>query len=125
MFNMSFFLSFFLSSFQLCFVCLFGGNYPVFVFDTLLNCCLLLQNDTVSSIESHPEFLDDVLNVVNKDQVHRRLFVRGVGYDTTEEAVRREFSQYGELEECTMIMDRQTGKSKGYGFVSINDAILQ
>ena len=97
----------------------------MFVFDTLLNCCLLLQNDTVSSIESHPEFLDDVLNVVNKDQVHRRLFVRGVGYDTTEEAVRREFSQYGELEECTMIMDRQTGKSKGYGFVSINDAILQ
>ena len=97
----------------------------MFVFDTLLNRCQLLYNDTVCSIESHPEFLDDVLNVVNKDQVHRRLFVRGVGYDTSEEAVRREFSQYGELEECTMIMDRQTGKSKGYGFVSINDAILQ
>ena len=70
------------------------------------------------SIESHPEFLDEILDVVNKDQVHRRLFVRGVGYETSEESVRQVFSKYGEIEECSIIIDRMTGRGKGYGFVS-------
>ena len=70
------------------------------------------------SIESHPEFLDEILDVVNKDQVYRRLFVRGVGYETSEESVRQVFSAFGDLEECSLIMDRATGRTKGYGFVS-------
>lgn len=38
--------------------------------------------------------------------------------DTTTETLRSVFSQYGELEDAIVTMDRVTGKSKGYGFVT-------
>lgn len=38
--------------------------------------------------------------------------------DTTTETLRSVFSQYGELEDAIVTMDRITGKSKGYGFVT-------
>ena len=50
--------------------------------------------------------------------------MRGIGYETSEESVRQVFSRYGELEECSLIMDKMTGRTKGYGFVSANDLVL-
>ncbi|GLG95400.1 LOW QUALITY PROTEIN: RNA-binding protein squid, partial [Gryllus bimaculatus] len=49
------------------------------------------------------------------------LFVGGLPYHTTDKSLREHFAIYGEIEEAVVITDRQTGKSRGYGFVIMGD----
>ncbi|KAG2520879.1 hypothetical protein BBO99_00005583, partial [Phytophthora kernoviae] len=46
------------------------------------------------------------------------LFVRGLSWDTTDDTLRHEFQKFGDLEEAMIARDRQTNRSKGYGFVT-------
>ncbi|MBM4319251.1 MAG: RNA-binding protein [Deltaproteobacteria bacterium] len=48
----------------------------------------------------------------------KKLFVGGLSWDTTEETLRRAFSPFGDLAEVKVISDRETGRSRGFGFVS-------
>jgi len=57
--------------------------------------------------------------LLQKDNTFTKLFVGGLPYHTTDETLRAFFLQFGEIEEAVVIHDRVTGKSKGYGFVSI------
>lgn len=43
--------------------------------------------------------------------------------DTTTETLRQVFSQFGELEDAIVTVDRHSGKSKGYGFVTFRYAV--
>jgi RNA recognition motif-containing protein len=47
------------------------------------------------------------------------IFVAKLNYETHEEDLRELFEQYGEVDSVKIIMDRDTGKSKGYGFVEM------
>lgn len=53
-----------------------------------------------------------------KDTTWTKLFVGGLPYHTTDKSLREHFEVYGDIEEAVVITDRQTGKSRGYGFVS-------
>merc|ERR1712070_1179923 len=64
-----------------------------------------------------PSVMEIIEDRAHKDQAHRRLFVRDVPYDTPRETVEKYFLKYGEIEECVLIMDRATGRSKGFGFI--------
>lgn len=55
-----------------------------------------------------------------KDTTWTKLFVGGLPYHTTDKSLREHFSVYGDIEEAVVITDRQTNKSRGYGFVSIS-----
>ena len=57
--------------------------------------------------------------VQQKDTTWTKLFVGGLPYHTTDKSLREHFSVYGDIEEAVVITDRQTGKSRGYGFVSM------
>lgn len=46
-----------------------------------------------------------------------KLYVGNLSYDVTEESLRELFSQAGEIKEVTLIMDRDTRRPKGFGFV--------
>lgn len=70
-----------------------------------------------------PQLLESIRKLADKDPAHRKIFVRGLGWETTSEALKSVFSQYGELEECTVITDKGTGKSKGYGFVTFKHMV--
>lgn len=48
-----------------------------------------------------------------------RLYVGGIPYRTTEEAMRDSFSQAGEVTSVKIIIDRMTGRSRGFGFVEM------
>jgi len=48
------------------------------------------------------------------------LVFSGLPYHTTDETLRAFFSKYGEIEEAVVITDRNTKKSRGYGFVCLN-----
>ncbi|EFJ14894.1 hypothetical protein SELMODRAFT_27842, partial [Selaginella moellendorffii] len=47
-----------------------------------------------------------------------KLFVRGLAWETTSQALRDAFQHYGEIEEGAVITDKATGKSRGFGFIT-------
>jgi RNA recognition motif-containing protein len=47
------------------------------------------------------------------------LYVGNLPYRMTEDALRQEFEQYGQVTSCTIIMDKATGQSKGFGFLEM------
>ncbi|KDR21865.1 RNA-binding protein 38 [Zootermopsis nevadensis] len=55
--------------------------------------------------------------VQQKDTTWTKLFVGGLPYHTTDKSLREHFAMFGDIEEAVVITDRQTGKSRGYGFV--------
>lgn len=57
--------------------------------------------------------------LLQKDNTFTKLFVGGLPYHTTDETLRAFFLQHGDIEEAVVIYDRNTGKSKGYGFVTM------
>ena len=60
------------------------------------------------------------MSVQHKDTTYTKIFVGGLPYHTTDASLREYFTVFGDIEEAVVITDRQTGKSRGYGFVSIN-----
>lgn len=56
--------------------------------------------------------------VQQKDTTFTKIFVGGLPYHTTDKSLRQFFEAFGDIEEAVVITDRQTGKSRGYGFVS-------
>ena len=56
-----------------------------------------------------------------KDTTFTKIFVGGLPYHTTDASLRQHFHVYGEIDEAVVITDRQTGKSRGYGFVSFSN----
>ena len=48
-----------------------------------------------------------------------KLYVGNMSYDTTEEQIRTLFAQAGEIAEIAFITDRDTGRPKGFGFVTM------
>lgn len=59
--------------------------------------------------------------ISQKDTTFTKIFVGGLPYHTTDKSLREHFEVYGEIEEAVVITDRQTGKSRGYGFVTMAD----
>lgn len=51
--------------------------------------------------------------------MNKRLFVGGLPFATTEDELREFFSKAGTVESATIIMDRFSGRSKGFGFVEM------
>lgn len=48
-----------------------------------------------------------------------KLLVRNLSRETTEDEVLQMFQAYGAVQYCKLVMDRDTGKSKGFGFVEM------
>ena len=55
-----------------------------------------------------------------------RIFVGGISYATNSEGLRSLFAAKGEVVDATVVMDRSSGESKGFGFVEMpNNAEAQ
>ena len=52
----------------------------------------------------------------------RKLYVGNLPYSATEQTLRETFSQCGTVDSATMVTDRDTGQSKGFGFVEMSSA---
>ncbi|XP_057788423.1 glycine-rich RNA-binding protein blt801-like [Salvia miltiorrhiza] len=53
--------------------------------------------------------------------VEFRCFVGGLAWATTEHSLEQAFSQYGQVVDSKIINDRETGRSRGFGFVTFRD----
>ncbi|KAM4792182.1 RNA-binding protein 24 isoform 2-T2 [Cyanocitta cristata] len=61
------------------------------------------------------------MHTTQKDTTYTKIFVGGLPYHTTDSSLRKYFEVFGDIEEAVVITDRQTGKSRGYGFVTMAD----
>jgi RNA recognition motif-containing protein len=50
-----------------------------------------------------------------------RLYVGSLSFETTEETLKELFSQAGAVNSVTIILDKNTGKSRGFGFVEMSN----
>ena len=51
----------------------------------------------------------------------KKIFVGNLSFRTTESEIDGLFAQFGAVESVSIITDRMTGRSKGFGFVEMND----
>jgi len=51
----------------------------------------------------------------------KKLYVGGLSYSTTDGGLKDAFSQAGEVTSATVIMDKMTGRSRGFGFVEMTN----
>ena len=51
----------------------------------------------------------------------KKLFVGSLSWGTNDEALRDAFAAHGEISEAVVISDRDTGRSRGFGFVTFED----
>ena len=50
----------------------------------------------------------------------KKLYVGGLSYNTTEDTLKETFTQAGTVETATIITDKMSGRSKGFGFVEMS-----
>jgi len=50
----------------------------------------------------------------------KKIFVGNLSFQTTDSDLNDLFAKFGEVESATIITDRDTGRSKGFGFVAMN-----
>lgn len=71
-----------------------------------------------SALKKHGDIGKDIADLALKDSAKRKLFVRGLAWDTKLETLKSVFSAYGEIEKADIIMDKSSGKNRGFGFVT-------
>lgn len=50
-----------------------------------------------------------------------KIFVGGLSWNTTDQGLHAAFSPFGEIVESKVVTDRDTGRSRGFGFVTFQD----
>jgi len=49
----------------------------------------------------------------------KKLYVGNLSYSTTDQSLKDAFVKFGEIESATVLKDKMTGRSRGFGFVTI------
>jgi len=55
----------------------------------------------------------------------KTLYVGNISWGTTEDDLRNTFAQFGEVVGCRIITERATGRSRGYGFVEVDEEFFE
>ena len=55
----------------------------------------------------------------------KKLYVGNLSFNTTSDELRQTFGQYGTVVSASVVADRDTGRSRGFGFVEMSDGAEQ
>ena len=55
----------------------------------------------------------------------KKIYVGNLSWDSNEQDMRELFEQFGAVHSCAIVMDRDTGRSRGFGFVEMDDSEAQ
>jgi len=69
-----------------------------------------------ASIRFPPPFPPPVI------QNNKKVFIRGLSWTATRDQVVEAFSRYGKIADVCVVMDKVTGRNKGFGFVAFEEA---
>jgi len=70
----------------------------------------------------HGLTLDSNCFMAKKDKKKMNIYVGNIAYSTTEDDLREMFGAHGEVSSARVITDRDSGRSKGFGFVEMSDS---
>ncbi|KAK2413109.1 glycine-rich RNA-binding protein 4, mitochondrial [Trifolium repens] len=82
----------------------------------------LLMNSAVKQINHDLSMSTPSVFQAIRSMSSAKLFVGGVSYNTDDMSLREHFARYGEVLEAKIIMDRDTGRSRGFGFITFATA---
>ena len=54
--------------------------------------------------------------------MNNKIFIGNLAWSVRDSELYEAFSQFGKIEECVVILERHTGRSRGFGFVTYSDS---
>eukprot|EP01084_Bolivina_argentea_P309662 535689_1 len=83
----------------------------------------VLKNDLLPKLcESHKSLFRSIRSRMSENTILCKIFIRSLSYDTQDKTVYDMFTKFGNVKEAVIVKDRQTGKSRGFGFITMSNA---
>jgi len=73
--------------------------------------------------QTFPRFARSILNVqafFERPQMGKKLYVGNLSYSVNDDSLQQNFSEFGTIASAKVMMDRDSGRSKGFGFVEMS-----
>jgi RNA recognition motif-containing protein len=78
--------------------------------------------DTIFKSWLRKRVLSSQVQTENKDKSSMEIYVGNLAYATTDDGLKAAFAAFGEVTAVRVVTDRMTGRSKGFGFITMPDA---
>ncbi|XP_059847130.1 cold-inducible RNA-binding protein B-like isoform X2 [Hypanus sabinus] len=95
------------------------GPEQVFFLVSFSFCCFGAEEVSLSSTEPFANLKSIYNHETMSDE--GKLFVGGLSFDTDEQSLEQLFSKYGEVRDVLVIKDKDTHKSRGFGFITFEN----
>lgn len=83
----------------------------------LFRYCVVEKEATLSAI-----LLNDCPYFQDEPEIHRKIFIGGLNYRTTDESLKAHFEKWGEIVDVVVMKDPKTKRSRGFGFITYSKA---
>ncbi|KAJ1536574.1 hypothetical protein HK096_009616, partial [Nowakowskiella sp. JEL0078] len=83
------------------------------------------KNESENTVlrNSQNEVVEENLGILDPDKRDLgKIFVGALNWDTTDESLHNYFGQFGEVLDCVVMKDQNTGRSRGFGFLTFKDS---
>lgn len=93
-----------------------GGEIPVATVDEIQGGNMMSIEEVMQSMQGNPPESEERVRTIPS-----RLFVGGLNWRLTDTELRAEFEKIGPVQDAIIVLDRDTGDSRGFGFVTMAD----